>query len=150
VKLLRWSAFFRRHRNPYVQPDDNLRRRYFRRTFPHFLFLVGTDLVLAWQHRCGISHCPPLALLGAVQLWDGLDRTALFVDGGIVAACFYAFFALMIFSLTRKWMPFVRVAEKVFKKLDWPNPGNIDLVRSSKAQRRPDDPGEFGTFYFRY
>lgn len=61
-----------------------------------------------------------------------------------------AFFALMTFSLSRKWMPFVRVAEKVFRTLELPNPGNIDLVKSSKAQRTEQDPGEFGTFYFRY
>ena len=62
----------------------------------------------------------------------------------------YAFFNLMTVYLTRKWMPFVRVAEKVFRALEWRNPGNGDLVKSSKDQRRADDPGEFGTFYFRY
>ncbi|MCB4359494.1 putative type VI secretion system effector [Quatrionicoccus australiensis] len=61
-----------------------------------------------------------------------------------------AFFALMTWSLTRKWMPFVRLAEKVFRALDLPDPSNIDLVKSSKAQRTEQDPGEFGTFYFRY
>ena len=61
-----------------------------------------------------------------------------------------AFFALMTYSLSRKWTPFVRVAEKVFRTLELPNPGNIDLVKSSKAQRTEQDPGEFGTFYFRY
>lgn len=63
---------------------------------------------------------------------------------------FYAFFGLMTFSLARKWMPFVRLAENVFATLGFPNPSNVDLVKSSKAQRKPDDPGEFGTFYFRY
>jgi hypothetical protein len=47
-------------------------------------------------------------------------------------------------------MPYVRVAEKVFKALGWPDVGNVDLVKSSKAQRLKTDPGEFGTFYFRY
>lgn len=61
-----------------------------------------------------------------------------------------AFFSLMTFSLTRKWMPFVRLAEKVFVTLEWPNPGNVDLVKFTKAQRGPGDPGELGTFYFRY
>jgi hypothetical protein len=61
-----------------------------------------------------------------------------------------AIFAIMFFSLGQKWMPYVRVAEKVFTALGWPHPGNVDLVRSSKAQRKKTDPGEFGTFYFRY
>jgi hypothetical protein len=67
-----------------------------------------------------------------------------------IAIAAMAFFALMTFSLTRKWMPFVRLAEKVFRALELPNPSNIDLVKSSSKQRTADDPGEFGTFYFRY
>jgi hypothetical protein len=47
-------------------------------------------------------------------------------------------------------MPFVRLAERVFKALELPHPGNVDLVSTSKAQRTAEDPGEFGTFYFRY
>lgn len=60
------------------------------------------------------------------------------------------FLGVMTFSLSRKWMPFVRLAEKVFRALELPNPSNVDLVKSSKAQRTERDPGEFGTFYFRY
>jgi len=69
--------------------------------------------------------------------WEGL--------GSLMVAL-----GVMTFFLTRKWLPFVRVAEKVFRTLGLPNPPNIDLVKSSKAQRRATDPGEFGTFYFRY
>lgn len=61
-----------------------------------------------------------------------------------------AFFALMTFSLSRKWLPFVRLAEKVFRALELPDPSNVDLVKSSNKQRTAHDPGEFGTFYFRY
>jgi hypothetical protein len=60
------------------------------------------------------------------------------------------FFALVTYSMTRQWMPFARLAEKVFRTLELPNPGNVDLVKSSKTQRTDKDPGEFGTFYFRY
>ena len=60
------------------------------------------------------------------------------------------FFGVMTFSLSRKWLPFVRVAEKVFRALDLPNPSNIDLVKSTKAKRTEHDPGELGAFYFRY
>jgi hypothetical protein len=62
----------------------------------------------------------------------------------------YAFFGLMAFSLTRKWMPFVRLTERVCRTLGIPDSGNVDLVKSAKAQRKPDDPGEYGSFYFRY
>ena len=60
------------------------------------------------------------------------------------------FIGLVTFSLTRQWLPFVRVAEKVFQVLELPHPSRIDLVKSSKAQRRLGDPNEFGYFYFRY
>ncbi len=63
---------------------------------------------------------------------------------------FYVFFGVMTISLARKWMPFVRLAEKVFTILGMPSPSDVDLVRSSKVQRKPDDPGEYATFYFRY
>jgi hypothetical protein len=62
----------------------------------------------------------------------------------------YGFFGMMTLSLAHRWMPFVRLTEKVCRTLGFPDPGNVDLVKSSKAQRRPEDSGEFGTFYFRY
>jgi len=66
-----------------------------------------------------------------------------------VAMAAMAMAAVITFSTTRQWLPFVRVAEKVFRTLGLPNPSSIDLVKSSKRQRTPKDPGEFGTFYFR-
>jgi fumarate reductase subunit D len=60
------------------------------------------------------------------------------------------FWAFVTFMMTRQWMPFVRLSEKVFHALDLPNPSSIDLVKSSKAQRTDKDSAEFGTFYFRY
>ena len=82
---------------------------------------------------------------GIHNYWETLANGFLYVAGG-----FYAFFGLMTISLARKWMPFVRLAQKVFATLGWPNPGNVDLVKTSKEQRKPEDPGEYGTFYFRY
>jgi hypothetical protein len=78
-----------------------------------------------------------------------------FTGGGVedflyVFSALMAFLGVMTFSLSRKWLPFVRLAEKVFRALDIPDPSNVDLVKSSKAQRTKYDPGEFGTFYFRY
>jgi hypothetical protein len=60
------------------------------------------------------------------------------------------FFILMFTSLSNQFMPFVRLAEKIFVALNLPNPTNVDLVASSKQQRTVDDPPEFGTFYFKY
>ena len=72
--------------------------------------------------------------------------TALQDDLSYVAGGFYLFFGLLTISLARKWMPFVRLSEKVFRVMGFGDPVNVDLVKSSKAQRKPDDPGEYGTF----
>ena len=62
----------------------------------------------------------------------------------------YIVLGLIAFRISLKLMPLVRLSEKVFTTLGLPNPPDIDLVKSSKAQRQPSDPAEFGTFYFRY
>ncbi|NMV41927.1 putative type VI secretion system effector [Ralstonia insidiosa] len=82
----------------------------------------------------------PRRLLGAV-----FSEPLLVTSAGL-----YAVFGLMTISLASKWMPFVRLTEKICRTLGISNAGNVDLVESSKAQRKPDDPGEYGTFYFRY
>jgi hypothetical protein len=61
-----------------------------------------------------------------------------------------AIFMLMFFSLSKKFMPFVNLSEKIFRTLGLPNAQDVDLVQSSKAQRTAEDPPEFGTFYFKY
>jgi hypothetical protein len=79
------------------------------------------------------------------RFWNDMGEQLLIMFGAV-----YVFFGLMTISLIRKLTPFARVAERVFRALDWPNPSNVDLVKSSKVQRRPEEPGEFGTFFFRY
>lgn len=86
-----------------------------------------------------------LFVVGASDYVEALTEAVSWVILG-----FYVFFAAMTASLAWKWMPFVTVAEKVFREFGWERPGYVDLVRTSKESRRADDPGEFGTFYFRY
>ena len=59
-------------------------------------------------------------------------------------------FAFIAIVTALKWLPFVRIAEKVFRALELPNPSNIDLKKSTKAQRKPDDPVGYGVYWFRY
>jgi hypothetical protein len=99
--------------------------------------MLGITIFIGW----GLYQYPPQH----TKLAD-----ALMTMFGIAAAFNFGFFGLMVFSLARKWMPFVRVAESAFRTLGWPNPESIDLVRSSKKLRTSDDSAEFGTFYFRY
>jgi hypothetical protein len=77
------------------------------------------------------------------------DETGFFMIKGFIAF-FYPVFALMTWSLARKWMPFVRLSEKVFHAFGWDDPANIDLVKRSKESRNGDEPPEYGVFYFRY
>lgn len=67
-----------------------------------------------------------------------------------VFAAVMLFYGVMTFSISHKWMPFVRLADKAFRALELPGPSNVDLVKSSNQQRTERDPGEFGTFSFRY
>ena len=62
----------------------------------------------------------------------------------------YPVFLVMTFFLARRWMSFVRLSEKIFKEFGWEEPTKIDLKKSSKDQRKDDDPSQFGVFYFRY
>ncbi|PHV09631.1 putative type VI secretion system effector [Chitinimonas sp. BJB300] len=103
-------------------------------------WLIGTAFVL---------------MVGALMCWfvtEDLEEYLKFmrVIFSKTAVVMIIIFGVMTFFLARKWLPFVRLAEKVFRALDWPNPSNVDLVKSSNAQRTEKDPGEFGTFYFRY
>jgi hypothetical protein len=60
------------------------------------------------------------------------------------------FFIIMFVSLSKKYMSFVHLAERVFGVLGIPDPANVDLVKSSKRQRTAEDSIELGTFYFKY
>jgi hypothetical protein len=86
---------------------------------------------------------PIFLVTGGVNEFFSLGTVIAF--GGLMA-----FFAFVTFMMTRQWMPFVHLAEKVFRALDLPNPSSIDLAKTSNAQRTDKDTGEFGTFYFRY
>jgi hypothetical protein len=66
------------------------------------------------------------------------------------AAFFFSVFALMTWSLARKWMPFVRLSEKVFSAFNWEAPGSVDLVKRSKDRKTGGEPPEYGVMYFRY
>jgi len=93
-------------------------------------------------------------IFGPLITWEWLERRNLEILLQPAIAWFnavmVAFFILMFTSLARQYLPFVRVAQKVFVVLGLPDAENIDLVKSSNRQRTNRDPAEFGTFYFRY
>jgi hypothetical protein len=157
-------------RNPFKEGDE-VEVAAEQRTDHHEAFGITrpTDKLIALYPHC--SRGPATHVKNAVKLWVigggamvclflGLPRllgSIEFSDGYGVSliefvSCLIAmtFFAFVTYMMTRQWMPFVRLAEKVFKALELPNPSNVDLVKSSKAQRTAEDKAEYGTFYFRY
>ncbi len=80
-----------------------------------------------------------------LNLWRYMLHEAIWMPIGLTA-----FFGIAIASMASQWMPFVRVADRVFMTLGLPNPHDIDLVKSSKKQRTIVDTPEFGSMYFRY
>lgn len=67
--------------------------------------------------------------------------------GGIGSFLIVLVIALRI---ARKMMPFVLLAEGIFRAFGWKNVRNIDLPAITKKTKRPDDPGALGVLYFRY
>lgn len=67
----------------------------------------------------------------------------------MLAAVFFAI-TLIALSMILKWIPFVRLAEKVFETLELPNPKYVDLVKSSKNLAMKGDAPECGIMYFKY
>ncbi len=96
---------------------------------------------------CAASQYALFLYLGGTQALTEMNE-----DGLLQWATlgYYAFFGAMVLSLSRKWLPFVGVAENVFRTLGWTNPSMVDLKKRTKAQRTKNDPPECGAFYFRY
>ncbi|BEV18005.1 hypothetical protein HBDW_47930 [Herbaspirillum sp. DW155] len=56
-------------------------------------------------------------------------------------------------AMTWKWLPFAKLAEKIFRALDFPSPSNINLSESTKrltAQDEDDEDEEDHGLYFKY
>ncbi|PTD94950.1 putative type VI secretion system effector [Pseudothauera lacus] len=110
----------------------------------------------SWLWGTGIFIFFGMLFVGVIGLFvgeshaEGLYGKVLFAALAGSVSFFYPFFALMTWSLGRKWMPFVRLSERVFTALGWDNPAEVDLVKRSKAQRRGGEALEYGVFYFRY
>lgn len=80
------------------------------------------------------------------QVWSG----ALTNGVSAVIAGMHVAIAIAVYSMTRQWMPYARIAEKVFSTLGLPKPEATDLVKSSKGRHQSYDSFEFGSMYFRY
>ncbi len=107
-------------------------------------WLIGSSVVVA----IGILITEGIGFFSSQSMLFDPDGAKILLLG--LPAMFFPFFALMTWSLGRKWMPFVRLSERVFTALGWDNPAEVDLVKRSKAQRRGGESFDYGVFYFRY
>lgn len=55
--------------------------------------------------------------------------------------------------MLRKWLPFAKLAEKIFRALEFPSPSDINLWESTKRLTAPDEDDEDeedNGLYFKY
>lgn len=86
-----------------------------------------------------------LSFIGPNFVQEWLEPSTFIVVGGAMA-----FFALMVWSLTRQWMPFAKLAQQIFTVLEFKNPSMVDLEKTTKQKRKDNDSPMLGTFFFRY
>lgn len=67
--------------------------------------------------------------------------------GGLISLVIYAIIA---YRISRKFMPFVVMAEGIFQSLGWRDVKSVDLPARSKAARKAERRPGLGTLYFRY
>ena len=80
-----------------------------------------------------------------VSSW--ITLSTVLVGGGVMASLM---FAIIGFNISRKYLPFVRIAESVFTALGWQDVKRINLRKHTMKTIRPDDPPALGPFFFRY
>ncbi|WP_343721626.1 putative type VI secretion system effector [Herbaspirillum seropedicae] len=84
-------------------------------------------------------------------IWMIIGTRELFGQGfGIAWIGVGGMFGFVILMLMRQWAPFVRTAQRIFNVLGWENASSIDLVKTTRRQRKPGDPPELGVYYFKY
>ncbi|AOJ17964.1 hypothetical protein WJ11_00680 [Burkholderia cenocepacia] len=58
--------------------------------------------------------------------------------------------AIIGFRISRRFMGFVQLAERIFEDFGWRDVKNIDLPAITKKRRKSNDPAALGVLYFRY
>lgn len=113
---------------------------------------------LNWCWKLGFGFgITMFAIFATIGLFDTISTAKylellwFFFEVSFGSAFAMAFITTII--LGNKWMHFVKLAEHMFYALDWKNPESIDLPKTSKTNKRDDEPtfsGAYGTMFFRY
>jgi hypothetical protein len=72
------------------------------------------------------------------------------VFGAIVAILGGAIYGIIAWRVSRKFMGFVELAERIFTVFGWKDVKNIDLPAITKKNKKLGDPAALGTLFFRY
>ncbi|CAD9224026.1 conserved membrane hypothetical protein [Burkholderia cenocepacia] len=99
-----------------------------------FFYLISSLIVIAMQIIKGEDGDITSTLV--FLLYSG---AGVFLITGFVA-----------FSVLRKYMGFVKLAEGIFERFGWSDIKNIDLPAVTKKKKKPGDPGALGYLFFRY
>ncbi len=107
---------------------------------------------LRWGALGGLGAAAIAMVFGLLVVFiSGTGLSAGLLGMAAVAGSILTVIVLLIsLLLARQWMRFVRPAEQIFAKFGWRSPASVDLVKTTRRQRKPDDDGELGAFYFRY
>ncbi|AHI65103.1 putative type VI secretion system effector [Burkholderia thailandensis] len=92
---------------------------------------------------CGIMA----AIFFANHDGDFIGFVELMGGGGLLAFVIYAMIAV---NISRKFMPFVKMAEGIFQALGWCDVRKVDLPARSKAAKKAGDSPGLGRLYFKY
>ena len=134
-----------------VRPDDEMIALY-----PHLSRGTTAHVRNAakWYFRgCGILFAVCfLMFIGAYAATYGLSELPFEAILMMLGSMFLVAVFLLVPAVhtTLRWMKFVRSAEAVFAVLGFKDVRNVDLPRSSKLKRTPQDPIGYGVYYFRY
>ncbi|KGS34380.1 serine-type carboxypeptidase family protein [Burkholderia pseudomallei MSHR7343] len=76
--------------------------------------------------------------------WGGAELILMASAGSFII------YGLIAINISRKFMPFVDMAEGIFEVLGWERVERIDLPKKSRAARRTEGMPGLGKLYFKY
>ena len=104
---------------------------------------------LAWMSL--IVAIVTSVLLTSLWIIGGIgDLVMLTVTIGVVIFGVVAIFSIIGWSVSRKYIPFVMMAEIIFTTVGWKDVEKINLRKRTMDSIRLEDPPALGPFYFRY
>ncbi|WP_207306613.1 putative type VI secretion system effector [Xanthomonas oryzae] len=92
-----------------------------------------------------------LLLMLLIEVFEGdfnWRDFALMIGVGAIGAV--AIYGWISYRISKRFMPFVYMAEAVFESLGWKDAKRVDLPARSRAERKSSDTPGLGKLYFRY